>query len=545
MKTTYKISVAVYCLLSIVNCQLFSQTGPPIQWQNNIGGSDDDHLYSMQQTADGGYILGGHSRSNISGDKTENCIGYWDYWIVKTDSVGNIQWQNTIGGNDWDVLNSIQQTTDGGYILGGYSYSNISGDKTENSNGYQDYWIVKTDFLGNIEWQNSIGGSNGDCLFSIQQTADGGYILGGYSYSNASGDKTENNWDTIMYSPDYWIVKIDDVGNIQWQNTIGGSGPDWLTSIQQTTDGGYIVGGYSESNITGDKTENSNGFNDMWILKIDAVGNIQWQNTIGGNSNDQPCSIQQTPDGGYILGGQSISNISGDKTEDSWNNTYDYWIVKTDLTGNIQWQNTIGGRLGDFLFSIQQCTDGGYILGGYSYSNISGDKTENCWSNLYDYWIVKTDSTGNIQWQNNIGGFWGEMLFSVQQTADGGYILGGNSTSPISGDKTENCYGYCDIWIVKIAPVIGTGISPISDPLKAEGVAIFPNPAVNNFTLTFPHTINNGVIEISDVMGEKIFEENVFNVSQKEIHLKNIDAGIYFLKARVGEKEYAEKLIVQ
>lgn len=160
-----------------------------LQWQNTIGGNDIEHLHSIQQTTDGGYILGGYSQSNISGDKTENYIGNYDYWIVKVNSQGVIEWQNTIGGNSLDKLFCIQQTSDGGYILGGSSTSNISGDKTENSNGNTDYWIVKVDSQGVIQWQNTIGGDNNDQFRSIQQTTDGGYILGGYSDSNIFGDR--------------------------------------------------------------------------------------------------------------------------------------------------------------------------------------------------------------------------------------------------------------------------------------------------------------------------------------------------------------------
>ncbi|MBK7965375.1 MAG: hypothetical protein IPK10_08860 [Bacteroidetes bacterium] len=155
-----------------------------IEWQNTIGGSGNDKLYTMQQTADKGFILGGYSDSNISGDKTENRKQGEDYWILKTDSLGNIQWQNTIGGDRSDVLLSIQQTTDKGYILGGYSNSDGIFDKSEHSigpNQYSDYWIVKTDSVGNILWENTIGGYSKDELYSIVQTTDGGYILGGVS----------------------------------------------------------------------------------------------------------------------------------------------------------------------------------------------------------------------------------------------------------------------------------------------------------------------------------------------------------------------------
>ncbi|MBK9046813.1 MAG: T9SS type A sorting domain-containing protein [Bacteroidetes bacterium] len=421
-----------------------------IEWQNTIGGSGADILRSITQTKDGGFILGGYSESNSSGDKTENSNGSYDYWIVKTDSLGNIQWQNTIGGSGDDELYSISPTSDGGYILGGRSSSDVSGDKTENSNCIHDYWIIKTDSLGLIQWQNTIGGNGTDYLYSISQTSDGGYILGGNSDSNISGDKSKNS----IGGYDYWIVKTNNLGTIQWQQTIGGNDKDELHSIEQTSDGGYIMGGFSNSNISGDKTENSIGAlgkPDFWIVKTDSLGNIQWQNTIGGSSFEYLYSVEQTSDGGYILGGTSTSNISGDKTENS-NGGYDFWIVKTDSIGNIQWQNTIGGHNTDELYTISHTSDRGYVLGGFSASNLSGDKTENRISSTVnsDYWIVKTDSLGIIQWQNTIGGKYVDGIYSIEQISGGGFILGGLSSSNISGDKTETTNGGTDFWVIKI-----------------------------------------------------------------------------------------------
>src|SRR4051812_45342921 len=154
-----------------------------------------------------------------------------------------IEWQKTIGGKGNNNLSSIRQTSDGGYILGGYSDSGFSGDKTGDARGQNDYWVVKLDAAGKIQWQNSIGGSGNDLLNSIWQTSDCGYILGGSSISPVSGDKTEN---TLFYN-DYWVVKLDSTGKIQWQKTIVKSGDDNLTSIQQTSDGGYVLGGYSNA----------------------------------------------------------------------------------------------------------------------------------------------------------------------------------------------------------------------------------------------------------------------------------------------------------
>ena len=512
-----------------------------IQWQNTIGGSLFDQLYSIHQTVDGGYILGGWSMSDSSGDKTENIIGnfgYADYWIIKTDATGNIQWQNTIGGDDTDRLYSIQETVDGGYILGGFSKSDSSGNKVENSIGYIDYWIVKTDASGNIQWQNNIGGNNEDRLYSIQQTSDGGYVLGGWSNSNISGDKIENSNGGY----DYWIVKTDALGNIQWQNTIGGSDDDYLSSIQQTTDGGYILSGYSSSNISGDKTESSNGFDDYWIIKIDSSGNIQWQNTIGGSNLDELYSIQQTSDGGYILGGHSVSNISGDKMENS-NGGYDYWIVKTDISGNILWQNTIGGSSGDILYAIQQTANGGYILGGYSGSNISGDKMENCMGGA-DYWTVKTDSVGNIQWQNTIGGGNINWFSSIQQTADGGYILGGYSKSNISGDKTENSNGFDDYWIVKIndTTITTTIQSAIQNPKSS--ISISPNPFTNELTITTSHPTAIAEIKIQDIYGRLVYEQKPAAVNRK-LQTVNWQQGIYFVEVITEDGRVVRKVVKQ
>ncbi len=414
-----------------------------IEWQKTIGGDTLDLLYSIAPAADGGYFCGGWSVSDSSGNKTEHGFGGEDYWVVKLDSTGAIQWQNTIGGNSRDRFYSISPTIDGGCICGGESFSNISGEKTENSMGADDCWVVKLDANGNIQWQNTIGGIGDEGLYSISQTSDGGYICGGSSNSNISGDKTENSQGFA----DFWIIKLDSAGNIQWQNTIGGSEDDGVSTISQTNDGGYICGGVSESPVSGDKTENCMGPYDFWIVKLDTAGNIQWQNDIGGNDMDYLNSVSETADSGYICGGESRSNISGDKTENCLGD-WDCWILKLDATGNIQWQNTFGGSYGDLFGSISQTADGGYICGTSSNSNISTDKTENP-IGIRDYWILKFDSIGNIISQNTIGGADDDILYSGSATADGNYIGCGYSMSGISGDKREGCFGDYDYWVVK------------------------------------------------------------------------------------------------
>ncbi|CAN5446762.1 hypothetical protein BH11BAC1_BH11BAC1_03330 [soil metagenome] len=356
-------------------------------------------------------------------------------------------WDKTFGGMDDDEPAYFQQTTDGGYILGGYSYSGIGGDKStalKNGPGVLDYWIIKIDSLGNKQWDKDFGGSNGEQFTSLQQTSDGGYIIGGWSASNISGDKSEPS----VGNYDYWILKLDPLGNIIWDKDFGGTSSDQLSVIKQTSEGGYILGGSSASGIGGNKSQPAQGALDYWIVKIDPHGNFQWDKAFGGTDSDKLNSIQQTSDGGYVLGGSSWSLIGGDKTEDAWG-IDDYWVVKIDSLGNKQWDKDFGGVESDILYSLQQTADGGYILGGRSGSGISGNKTQPLVGG-YDFWLIKIDAAGNKLWEKNFGGIGNEDEFgNISLTDDGGYLVAGTSYSNISGDKTENNLGQEQTWFLK------------------------------------------------------------------------------------------------
>lgn len=250
-------------------------------------------------------------------------MGLYDYWVVKLSEDGNIEWQNTAGGANDDFLYCIIQTSDGGYLLGGTSESEISGDKNESSRGGLDFWIVKLDEDGSVSWQNTLGGSGYDWFHSAVQTDDGGFLLGGYTDSGISGDKV----DTCRGGFDYWVIKLDDYGEILWQKTLGGSGDDELHVVSQTEDGGYLLGGNSTSGLTGDKADPNLGASDYWVIKIDSYGVIEWQETIGGNGFDILYSFIQTEDNGFLLGGYSTSGVTGNKTEPNLG-SFDYWVLK-------------------------------------------------------------------------------------------------------------------------------------------------------------------------------------------------------------------------
>lgn len=515
------------CTFFLCVFSAFSQD-PAIIWQKTIGGSAGDFSTIFEPTSDGGYILGGYSTSNISGEKTENSNGQIDIWIVKIDDTGSIMWQNTIGGAGDDFLISVKQTSDGGYIMGSGSDSNISGDKTENSHGGLDYWILKLNGSGDIMWQKTYGGAQPEFDVYVMETADGGFFAGGYSDSDVSGDKT----DPTNGQRDYWALKLDNNGNIEWQNSIGGSLVDRPQAAFQTADGGFIIGGSSNSPISGDKTEPNQGGFDFWIVKLDSTGNIQWQSTFGGNESDTFRNMTQTSDEGYLIGGYSKSNISGDKTENSQGD-YDYWVLKLDSNGNQVWQNTIGGSGIDYLRDIKQLADGTYMIAGYSNSNISGDKTENS-NGGYDYWLVKLNASGSIIAQNSIGGSADESGSYILPTADDNFIMFCSSDSNISGDKSENNRGLDDYWVFKTSPSI-LGIAANTFGLT---ISAYPNPTNGSFTLNLGESFSEIKVSIINMLGQVVSTSTHKNTPKLDVEITD-SAGIYFATIKTAEGKQA------
>lgn len=314
-------------------------------WQRTIGGSGQEKLLSIAQTKDGGFILGGTSSSNASEPdekgivdkygKSEDSRGSLDYWVVKLDTKGEIQWQKTLGGKYVDELKSIEQTLDEGYILGGYSNSPESGDKAQGNYGLGDYWIVKLDKEGNQLWQQTLGGDKDDNLFTLSQTKDGGFILGGNSNSGATNSKSKTNKN----GTDFWVLKLDKIGTIEWQETYNYGKLDVLTSVVENQDGTYLIGGYAQSEAKskgqtvkgiGSKiakdAKDKEGINDYIALKIKATGEEIWTQTVGSKGDEVLKRLFETRDGGYILAGTSKGQISRDKNSNIGGS--DFWIVK-------------------------------------------------------------------------------------------------------------------------------------------------------------------------------------------------------------------------
>ena len=337
---------------------------------------------------------------------------------------------------------------------------------------------------------------------------------------------------------DVWVVKLKAAGDIQWQKTLGGASYEYANAIQQTADGGYILAGNSNS-INGDVTGH-HGSGDYWVVKINVDGDIQWQKSLGGTGLDLAYSVQQTTDGGYIVTGWSNS-INGDVTGNHGNG--DYWVVKINVDGDIQWQKSLGGSKTDIARSIQQTTDGGYVVVGTSSSyngNVSGQH-----GILYeDYWVVKLNANGGILWQKCLGGSYEDTARSIQQTADGGYIVAGYSTSDdgdVSGHHGDTIFVY-DAWIVKLSPVSSTPDFS-TDP---EVLHLSPNPttALLNIRLSDPYAMD--AYTLSDLAGRTLRTAHFGQtVQETTLNTADLPKGMYLLQVRSGGQVFVQKVVVQ
>lgn len=447
-------------ILLLLPTFLFAQD---ILWEKSYGGKHSEYLFDAQPTADYGFILAGSSLSNKSGNKTDNNKGDLDYWVWKMDEKGELDWQKSFGGSGFDLLQSIKNTRDGGFILAGTSSSNVSFQKKDNCRGVTDFWVIKLDAKGEEQWQRTIGGNGQDELLCAFQTHDGGYMLGGSSSSSPSpldpkggmAQQTEKqkmqNTEPDLYAKseksrgnmDYWIVKLDKYGTMVWQKTYGGEYADLLRSLEQTMDGGYILGGYSNSSQSGEKTTANTGIGDYWIVKIDDIGKIEWQKTYGGNGDNQLYVMHQTKDGGYIAAGNSNSTTPLTTVGGNVRSGTDYWVLKMDDKGAVVWSETYDFGKVDILTSLVENKDNTYLIGGYSSPSPSeGDvlKTRKDPEGINDYIALKIDEKGQVLWDKTVGSNGEDILRKLIETRDGGYLLAGtsNAQSRTRSNSTSN-----------------------------------------------------------------------------------------------------------
>ncbi|HEU4718687.1 MAG TPA: T9SS type A sorting domain-containing protein [Bacteroidia bacterium] len=499
-----------------------------------IGGPGQDEAIYAETTTDGGYVIVGWT--------TSYGVWGWDIYLVKTDSLGAIEWTKTYGANGDEVDCFVQQTTDGGFIITARSNSFGAGST--------DVYLIKTDPAGNLQWTKTIGGSDWDEGHAVLQTPDGGYIHTGYTRSfGAGGD-------------DVYLMKNDSAGNLLWTKTYGGAGDEHGHFIQQTIDGGYIIGG--ETNSFG-----AGGW-DYYLVKFDVSGNLQWSKTYGSPGDDHGWSVQQVPsDSGYIIGG--FTNGYGTEGEDAL-------LIRTDAGGNVTWSKTYGGASADEAYAVHLCSDGGFIIAGNTKSFGAGNT---------DVYLVKTDRNGNAQWSKTYGGSGNDACQSVQQTNDGGFLIAGYTTSfgmggadfyMIKTDSLGNSSGcnetspltnvFSQAIVAVNAPTLtgsggicGTPVSlqnsgglvsqcvptGINELTSKSAFGISPNP--NNGTASVSYSLDagkTGCVRIYDMTGKCVSETMIQSAATTaSLDLSQLDDGIYFCRMFVdGVATGGQKIMI-
>ncbi|WP_348812004.1 T9SS type A sorting domain-containing protein [Flavobacterium maritimum] len=532
-----------------------------ILWEKSYGGKHSDYLFDALPTADYGFILAGSSLSDKTGNKTDTNNGDLDYWVWKMDEKGDLDWQKSLGGSGFDLLQSIKTTRDGGFILAGTSNSpsNLkegTGNKKADCKGITDFWVIKLNAKGDEQWQATIGGSGQDELVCAFQTKDGGYMLGGSSNSSLnpksgveqkgameSKPDLTNKSEKCRGNMDYWIVKIDNTGKVQWQKTFGGESADVLRSMEQTNDGGYIMGGYSNSPKSGDKTDANSGMGDYWIIKINDTGDIEWQKTYGGNGDNQLYVIHQIEDGGgYVIGGNSNSTSPLTSLGGTVGNGTDYWVLKIDAIGDVVWSRTYDFGKVDILTSLIENKDHTFLIGGYAQSEntspprgglqvmkMNADK-----EGINDYIALKINDSGEEIWKKTIGSGGEDILRRLIETRDGGYLLAGTSNSNSSRDKNSNI-GNNDFWVVKLKDKIKP------EEIKASVEAI-PNPAKSFTNIIIGYDFEYGTATLVDISGRTLQRFDIHSRTVP-IDLSPYPHGVYVVNIKTNVQTDGVKVI--
>lgn len=462
---------------------------PNTLWEKTFGGSDHDYGRFVKQTKNLGFIVVGSTYSYGSGNS--------DVWLFKIDSSGNEEWNQTFGGDERDMGNSVCETSDGGYI--------ITGSTESFGAGKSDVWLIKTDARGHEVWNKTFGGNGRDYGACVRQTENCGYIISGSTASFGSGES------------DIWLIKIDSSGHEVWNHTFGGNGWDGSECIHQTTADGYIISGSTASFGAGN--------NDIWLIKTDSNGNKLWDYTFGGSNNDGSHSLQQTADGGYIITGWTHSFGEGNA---------DLWLIKTDSNGKKVWSKTIGGSKHDDGSSIQQTTGGGYIITGW---------TESFGRGRLDLWLVKTDANGKKIWSQTFGDKEYDMGYSVQQIIGGGYIITGHTNSHNGGSND-------DLWLIRIAPEV-TKVESNTDDLTFRFMLEqnYPNPFNPSTEIAFQIPISSDVkLEVYNVQGQKvtILLDEKRDAGSYKVHFdaNGIPAGLYFCRLKAEKLAQVKKMLL-
>ena len=407
---------------------------------STLGGTKNESGQSVVATSDGGFAVLGYSQS-MDGDLLNKSNISYDFWLIKYNFNGEQEWQKVYGGSSDDRGYDIILSNDNNMVIFGSSKS-ADGDVSSNA-GSNDFWIAKISNSGAIIWEKSLGYNGSDNGYSVIQTIDNGYLLLGVLDVTASDGEGNNRISSYRHAGgDYWAVKLDSNGILEWSRYFGGNFTDTSYAACQTQGGDYIIIGSSDSNDI--DISNNKGTYDFWIIKISSEGNLIWEKSYGGSEIDEALDITPTTDGNFIVCGNTRSN---NIDVSSNNGAADIWILKITPNGEILWEKTYGGNSFEAAKSVHQTTDNGFIIAGNSRSN-NNDLTENNGQN--DAWIFKINQDGILQWQTSIGGSNIDLLMDSTQLQDGSIVAVGN-TSSSDLDISEN-KGFTDLLLIRLNP---------------------------------------------------------------------------------------------
>jgi hypothetical protein len=406
----------------------------------NFGGSGNESAQAIVKTTDGGFAILGYTGS-INGDISTKAEEENDYWLLKFDENSNLQWNKTYGGSKDDIGQSLAQTSDGGFILTGYSMSS-DGDASKNE-GFHDNWILKLDAQGNLEWESSYGFSGHDHSYDILEASQGGYFFTGFldiTSARADGNTEKGNSLTSHGVGEFWGTKIDEEGSVQWRGYFGGTNNDRAHGVVQTNDGGFVMAGFTESDDF--DISNTNGSYDFWVVKVDAFGNLIWEQSFGGEGIEVSYDIARTADNGFVVVGNTFST-NGDILLNHGES--DMWMIKLDEEGNLIWEQTYGGSQFDLAQAVVQSKDGGFLITGNTKSD---DKDSSLNNGENDIWLVKTNAFGDLVWEKSFGGSDLDFGFDLLENTDGSILIVGESSSTDFGSISSK--GNADLILLKI-----------------------------------------------------------------------------------------------
>ena len=525
-----------------------------ILFSKTYGGSQNDEngWSGFITTNDGGFAFAGPTRSNDFDVSTNAGLG--DYWLVKLDQSGDILWEKSIGSANEEWCQALAQTTDNGYILAGYRCSGSVADCQLNAD--KDFWIVKTNATGTVIWEQVYGGSGIDAAFDVIQTSDGGYMVVGYSTTSDDLVFSENKGKY-----DIWALKLNSVGVISWKINLGGSENDTPFQVVEVAGGGYLILGDTRSN---DQDISFHfGENDFWLVRLSATGSMVWEKTYGGNGIDRGRAIYPAADGGFWLAGESGSNnfdLPG--TVPGNFGSSDVYLVKIDALGNLEWSQNYGGSKWDVAFSLLEDTAGDVIIAGNTDSE-DYDVTCNNLEGTADGWVIKIDAnTHEITQEDTYGGSGGDYFNSILPLPGGKLVLMGHSDSD-DGDVGNN-YGQRDVWLLALEGFSGSPgftdpplpFPEIKQPLSADTdvptniLEVFPNPVKDRIHIRYALTEPSRVrMELTTITGKTV--EYLLPAGQRgagshfhELSVQSLASGLYIFKLWLNDQLYVRKIVV-